>query len=149
MTPMRVESASTTWGIQDTQQIRASYLWHLRLGHIGYDGLSTILRKNIGVGIDIASVSKWELCSCCALGKQTRVSFRSTASDRAKGILDVVHSDVCGPMKTATFSGKCYFVRFIDDKSHYCAAYLIRRKAEVMYKFVQFTNLLRLKQENA
>ncbi|KAF1332536.1 Integrase catalytic core protein, partial [Globisporangium splendens] len=101
-------------------------------------GLDAIVKQKLGVGIDIASVSKWELCSGCALGKQTRVNFQSTAPERAKDMLDAVHSDVCGPMQTATFSDKRYFVTFIDDKSRFCVVFLLRSKSEVLDKFVQF-----------
>jgi transposase InsO family protein len=96
------------------------------------------VKQKLGDGIDIGSVSKWELCNGCALGKQTRVSFQSTAPERAKDVLDIVHSDVCGPMKTATFSDKRYFVTFIDDKSRFCVVFLLRSKSEVFDKFVQF-----------
>ena len=113
-------------------------MWHLRLGHIGHGGLDAIVKQKLGVGIDITSVNKWELCNGCALGKQTRVSFQSTAPERAKNVLDVVHSDVCGPMQTSTFSDKRYFVTFIDDKSRFCVVFLLRSKSEVLDKFVQF-----------
>ena len=115
-----------------------SYLWHLRLGHIGHGGLDTIVKQKLSVGIDIASVNKWELCGGCALGKQTRLSFQSTTTERAKNVLDIVHSDVCGPMQTSTFSAKRYFVTFIEDKSQFCVVFLLRIKSEVLDKFVQF-----------
>ncbi|TYZ67568.1 hypothetical protein PybrP1_000198, partial [[Pythium] brassicae (nom. inval.)] len=137
MTPVQAESASVA-SVSKAPQMSKSYLWHLRLGHIGHDGLDAIVKQKLGVGIDIASVNKWELCSGCALGKQTRVRFQSTASERAKNVLDVVHSDVCGPMQTTTFSDKRYFVTFIDDKSRFCVVFLLRSKSEVLDKFVQF-----------
>uniref|UniRef100_A0AAV1VG35 Integrase catalytic domain-containing protein n=1 Tax=Peronospora matthiolae TaxID=2874970 RepID=A0AAV1VG35_9STRA len=119
--------------------MRKSYLWHLLLGHIGHRGLDAIVKQNLGVGIGITSVDKWELCNGCALGKQTRVSFQSTTRKPAKDLLDVVHSDVCGPMQTSTFSNKRYFVTFIDDKSRFCTVHLIHSKSEVLGKFMQFT----------
>ncbi|KAF1332328.1 Integrase catalytic core protein, partial [Globisporangium splendens] len=137
MTPVQAESASVA-SVPEAPRMSKSYLWHLRLGHIGHGGLDAIVKQKLGVGIDIASVSKWELCSGCALGKQTRVNFQSTAPERAKNMLDVVHSDVCGPMQTATFSDKRYFVTFIDDKSRFCVVFLLRSKSEVLDKFVQF-----------
>jgi len=137
MTPVQAESASVA-SVSKAPQMSKSYLWHLRLGHIGHDGLDAIVKQKLGVGIDIASVNKWELCSGCALGKQTRVRFQSTASERAKNVLDFVHSDVCGPMQTTTFSDKRYFVTFIDDKSRFCVVFLLRSKSEVLDKFVQF-----------
>ena len=47
-----------------------SYLWHLRLGHIGDGGLHAIVKKGYGEGINITSVQQWETCEGCALGKQ-------------------------------------------------------------------------------
>uniref|UniRef100_A0AAV1VGZ7 Integrase catalytic domain-containing protein n=1 Tax=Peronospora matthiolae TaxID=2874970 RepID=A0AAV1VGZ7_9STRA len=115
-----------------------SYLWHLRLGHIGHDGLNCIVTKNIGIGIDISSVKKWDVCEGCALGKQTRVRFQSNTTARTSKLLEVIHSDVCGPMSMATFSGKRYFVTFIDDKSRYCVVYLLKSKSEVAAKFMEY-----------
>ena len=114
------------------------YLWHLRLSHIGHDGLDAIVKKKLGFGIDITLVNKWELCNGCELGKQTRSKFQMNAPERAKTMLEVVHSDVCGPMQTATFSNKRYFATFIDDKSRFCVVFLLRSKSEVLEKFVQF-----------
>ncbi|KAF1328946.1 Gag-pol polyprotein, partial [Globisporangium splendens] len=138
MTPVKTELARVASAAADIPRTGKSYLWHLRLGHIGHGGLDAIVKQKLGIGIDITSVSKWELCGGCALGKQTRVSFQSTTPERAKNVLDVVHSDVCGPMQTSTFSDKRYFVTFIDDKSRFCVVFLLRSKSEALDKFVQF-----------
>ncbi|KAG3113150.1 hypothetical protein PI126_g24765 [Phytophthora idaei] len=86
----------------------------------------------------MASVKQWELCGGCSLGKQTRVSYMKSSPNRAKQVVEVVHSDVCGPMQTPTFGGKRYFVTFIDDKSHFSVVYLLRNKSEVTAKFAEF-----------
>ena len=44
-------------------------------------------------------------------------------------------------MHTPTFSGKRYFVTFIDEYSHYCVVYLLQNKSEVSTKFAQFVAL--------
>ncbi|TMW61094.1 hypothetical protein Poli38472_014555 [Pythium oligandrum] len=140
MTPVPVEAVNMA-SVPHDSGVSKSYLWHLRLGHIGHGGLEAIVKKNLAVGIDLGSVKQWELCSGCALGKQTRVRFQSATTDRAKALLEVVHSDVCGPMRTPTFGGMKYFVTFIDDKSRHCAVYLMRNKSEVFDKFVQFVKM--------
>ncbi|GMF54234.1 unnamed protein product [Phytophthora lilii] len=48
----------------------------------------------------MTSVKQWELCDGCALGKQTRVSYMPKSPNHAKKLLEVIHSDVCGPMQT-------------------------------------------------
>ena len=115
-----------------------SYLWHLRLGHIVHDGLSAIMKQKLGIGIDIASVSKWELCNGCALGKQTRVNLQKTACHPAKNLLDIVHSDVGGPMQTVNFSVKRYIVTFIDDKSRFVRSIFFKENQKVLDKYMQF-----------
>ena len=137
MTPISTDEANVT-SSSGCHGDTTSYLWHLRLGHIGYSGLDTIVRKNYGVGIDLASVKQWELCNGCALGKQTRVSFMPKSPHHAKKLLEVIHSDVCGPMQSTTFSGKRYFVTFTDEYSHFTTVFLLRNKSEVADKFAEF-----------
>jgi hypothetical protein len=50
-------------------------------------------------GMPSISLSKNEICKGCMLGKNIKKSFRSS-DNRARGILDLVHSDVCGPMSS-------------------------------------------------
>ncbi|KAG6613824.1 Transposon-encoded protein [Phytophthora cinnamomi] len=140
MTPVMPDEANVA-SSKDRKGDTTSYLWHLRLGHIGHGGLDAIVKKGYGSGIDMTSVKQWELCDGCSLGKQTRVSYMKSSPNRAKQVLEVVHSDVCGPMQTSTFGGKRYFVTFIDDKSHFCVVYLMRNKSEVTAKFAEFVAL--------
>ncbi|KAG2758790.1 hypothetical protein Pcac1_g29117 [Phytophthora cactorum] len=137
MTPMMPDEANVA-SSKDRKGDTTSYLWHLRLGHIGHGGLDAIVKKGYGTGINMTSAKQWELCDGCALGKQTQVSYMKSSPNRAKQVLEVIHSDVCGPMQTSTFSGKRYFVTFTDDKSHFCVVYLLRNKSEVADKFAEF-----------
>ena len=57
---------------------------------------------------------------------------------RAKKLLEVIHSDVCGPMQTATFGGSRYFFTFIDEYSHMRAVFIPKRMSKVASKFVDF-----------
>ena len=54
MTPVNTDEANVT-SSSGCHGDTNSYLWHLRLGHIGYSGLDTIVKRNYGVGIDLAS----------------------------------------------------------------------------------------------
>ena len=64
------------------------------------------------------------------------------SDNRAKGVLDIVHSDVCGPMLTTSLSGYVYYVSFIDDYSHKTWIYLLKEKNEVFGKFKEFKALV-------
>ena len=53
----------------------------------------------------------------CAQGKNVKKTFPNSER-KAKGILEIVHSDVCGAMSSSSLSGYVYYVSFIDDFSH-------------------------------
>ncbi|KAG2892077.1 hypothetical protein PC119_g24453 [Phytophthora cactorum] len=63
MTPIMPDEANVT-SSKNRKGDTTSYLWHLRLGHIGHGGLDAIVKKGYGVGIDMASVKQWELDVC-------------------------------------------------------------------------------------
>ena len=72
-------------------------LWHQRLGHIGEKGLRILHGKGMVEGMNNSSLD-FDFCENCVYGKQNRVSFPS-GGKRTKQILELVHSDVFGPMK--------------------------------------------------
>ena len=59
---------------------------------------------------------------------------------RAKEILEIIQTDVCGPFRTTGFNGEKYFVPFIDDYSKIAKVYCMKSKDEVFNCFVQFVN---------
>lgn len=93
------------------------YLWHRRMGH--------------SVEYPIT-----ELCETCIQSKQTQLPRKPLEQERkAKRTLEVISSDVCGPISPCTFDGKKYFVSFIDHYTHFAMCYLIANKSEVFEKF--------------
>ena len=81
------------------------------------------------------------VCKGCAQGKNVKSPFPSS-DNKAKGILDIVHSDVCGPMTTTSLSGYVYYVSFIDDYSRKTWIYFLKGKNEVFNKFKEFKALV-------
>jgi hypothetical protein len=73
--------------------------------------------------------------------KECEETFPSS-DNKAKGILDIVHSNVCGPMKTTSLSGYVYYVSFIDDYSRKTWIYFLKGKNEVFNKFKEFKALV-------
>ena len=67
----------------------------------------------------------------------TKRSF-SAKGERAKEPLELVHTDVCGPLNVQARGGCEYFVNFIDDYSRYSYIYLMQRKSETFQKFQEF-----------
>lgn len=110
-------------------------LWHRRLGHMSEKGMAYLAKKNVLSGLKISPLQK---CSHCLAGKQNRVSFKSHPPSRKQNVLDLVHSDLCGPMKTRSLGGSLYFVTFIDDHSRKLWVYTLKRKDQVLDVFKQF-----------
>jgi hypothetical protein len=65
-----------------------------------------------------------------------------SSDSKAKGVLDIVHSDVCRPMSAPSLSGYIYYVSFIDDYSHKTWIYFLKSKGEVFGKFKEFKALV-------
>jgi transposase InsO family protein len=88
-------------------------------------------------GMMSISLSKNEICKGCMLGKNIKKSFPSS-NNRAQGILDLVHSDLCGPMSSPSLSGCLYYFIFIDDYSIICWIYFLKAKSDTFDKFKEY-----------
>ena len=82
--------------------------------------------------------SAGEICEGCAVGKATRYSFPKVGSKKSAEILQLVHSDVCGPLSVPSVGGSIYFVTFIDDYSNYVWVNMLKKKSEALEKFIEF-----------
>jgi hypothetical protein len=83
----------------------------------------------------------FDFCENCLYGKQNRVRFPSGAT-RAEGILQLVHSDVFGPMSVPSLGKSMYYVSFIDEFSRKNWIYFLRKKSKVFDRFKQFKALV-------
>ncbi|CAH9120743.1 unnamed protein product [Cuscuta epithymum] len=114
-------------------------LWHRRLSHISEKGLNCLIRNNVISGLGTIKLNK---CDHCMAGKQNRVSFKSNSHHRKSSVLELIHSDVCGPLKVQSFSGASYFVTFIDDYSRKVWVHALKTKDQVLDKFMEFQALV-------
>lgn len=111
--------------------------WHDKFGHLNEKDLKDLSRHNKVHGINVNSNEKLTTCEVCIKGKKTRSPFPQSTS-RSNEILELVHTDLCGPMKVESLGGSKYFATFIDDKSRWCEIYFLRRKNELFDKFLEF-----------
>lgn len=72
-------------------------LWHQRFGHLNMKGLRTLAYKKMVTGLPILKASS-ELCADCVIRKQHRDPFPKKSLWRASKSLQLVHSDICGPI---------------------------------------------------
>lgn len=111
--------------------------WHARLGHIGRDSMSTMIKKKLAIGIPKMKVEK-ETCSSCLLGKQSRHMFPQATSYQATNLLELVHGDLFGPITPPTSSRFRYIFVLIDNHSRYMWPILLKEKSEAFEKFKKF-----------
>jgi hypothetical protein len=76
-------------------------------------------------------------CESCILGKHKRDNF-PTSSNREKEHLELVHTNLCGPMQTQSIGGSFYFLTFIDDFSRKIWIYFLKNKSDTFSKFKEF-----------
>ena len=86
-------------------------------------------------------------CEGCIEGKQQRLPFSVEGATLATKPLEIVHFDVCGPMKTTSMGAAKYFVTFIDDFSRKVWLYPIKAKSECFNKFKEFKALVEKQSE--
>ena len=115
----------------------APKLWHERYGHLSHTGMKTLQSKTMVRGLPNFDVQKFT-CSDCLVGKQSRNPIPKKSSWRAKGILGLVHSDICGPISPMTTSGVRYVLCLIDDYSRKAWAYFLKEKSEAFNYFKEF-----------
>lgn len=113
-------------------------LWHQKLGHLNEHDLKLLADTKGAHGIEIKKGQRLSTCAVCLSEKQTRNSFSSRGDNRTSELLEVVHSDVCGPMRVNSHSNARYFVTFIDDYSRYCEVHFLKQKSDVLGAFKKF-----------
>ena len=79
----------------------------------------------------------------CVRGKQTQTPFPKSESQRSSKLLEIIHADVCGPMKVASKGGAKYFAVFVDDSgvvedSRWCETVILSKKSDVLEAFKKF-----------
>ncbi|GJS92822.1 zinc finger, CCHC-type containing protein [Tanacetum coccineum] len=114
----------------------SALLWHCRLGHISKKRIEKLQHDGLLNSTDLRAFEK---CVPCMSGKMARKPYTHQV-ERAKDLLGLIHTDVCGPFKITSRQGASYFVTFTDDFSRYGYVYLLKHKHEVFETIKVFQN---------
>lgn len=112
-------------------------LWHQRYGHLNHNDLMLLQNKLMVEGLPDIKGEHFE-CEGCALGKQHREEFPMNENRIRCEILELMHTDVFGPMQSKSLVGAYYFLIFIDDRTRYTWVYFIRNKGDVFEYLKEF-----------
>ena len=103
------------------------------MGHLRQSKIEQIIKLDL-----IPNLTNVELSPCehCLIEKMTKKLF--SVEYKSQELLELVHSDICGPLSTKTYNNKEYFITFIDDYSKFAYVYLISAKLEVFDYFRKY-----------
>ncbi|KAJ9541861.1 hypothetical protein OSB04_028367 [Centaurea solstitialis] len=113
-----------------------TYLWHCRLGNINKKRVELLLKRGF---LGTFDYKPFDNCESCLSGKMTKQPFNKE-NERATDLLEIIHTDVCGPFSHVARGGYRYFITFTDDFSRYGYVYLMRHKSESFERFREFQN---------
>jgi transposase InsO family protein len=113
--------------------------WHHRRGHINPVALRKHLPDNIKFNPNMDKL----VCDICSETKQ-KAKIVCTPQSRATTPFELIHSDICGPIKSS-IGGAYYYLIYIDDFTRYVYIYFLATKtsAEIIIKFEHYNALVK------
>ncbi|GKA47803.1 retrovirus-related pol polyprotein from transposon TNT 1-94 [Tanacetum coccineum] len=119
-----------------------TWLWHRRLSHLNFDTINLLSKYDIVTGLPKLKFVKDHLCSSCELGKAKRKSFKTKTTPSLKRRLQILHMDLCGPMRVESINGKKYVLVIVDDYSRYIWTHFLSSKDETPEVLIDFLKLV-------
>ena len=110
-------------------------LWHKRLGHVSEFTIKKLKRLDLVEGLPSIKFDHSKLCGTCVRCKQVRGSFKPKKFVSTVKPLELVHMDLCGPMKVRSRGGYLYVFVLMDDYSRYVWPIFLRSKDETFREF--------------
>jgi hypothetical protein len=105
-----------------------AWCWHERLSHANFGSLEKMDRLEMVRGLPPISHAE-QFCDTCVLAKHHRGAPPKQSKYRASKARELVHGDLCGPVKPATPDGRCYFLLLVDDATRYMWVVLLAAKS--------------------
>ena len=113
--------------------------WHRILGHVNFNYLNSLCKNQLLDGVPESIESEFMKCKTCIENKMHNLPFENNRN-KAKEILEIIHTDLNGPHPTVGMHGGKYFLTFIDDYSKLARVYTIKTKDQVFNCFVGYIN---------
>ncbi|KAH0682508.1 hypothetical protein KY290_023330 [Solanum tuberosum] len=105
-------------------------LWHRRLGHVSSSLLNKLVSRDLVRGLPKLKFSDKKVCDACVKGKQIRSSFKQKKQVSSSRVLELIHMDLCGPVKIQSRGGKKYILLIVDDYSRFTRTMFLKSKCE-------------------
>lgn len=86
-------------------------LWHKRFGHLNFKDLKKLQSSKMVRGLEGSFDNN--SCITCSLCKILGRPFKAVGITVTSMPLELVHTDVCGPVRVKSQGGAQYFITFI------------------------------------
>ncbi|GKD16733.1 retrovirus-related pol polyprotein from transposon TNT 1-94 [Tanacetum coccineum] len=120
-----------------------AWLWHHRLPHLNFDTINLLSKYDIVKGLPKLKFVKDHLCNSCELVKTKRKTFKNKTTPSSKRRLQILHMDLCGPMRVESFNGRKYVMVIINDYLRYTWTHFLRSKDETPEVLFDFLTLVK------
>ncbi|GJY42815.1 retrovirus-related pol polyprotein from transposon TNT 1-94 [Tanacetum coccineum] len=117
-----------------------SWLWHRRLSSLKLGIINQLTSKDLVDGLLKIKYDKDDLCLACEQDKSKKTSFPSKLVPSTESKLELIHMDLCGPMRVESINGKKYILVIVDDYSRYTWVYFLHTKDEAPNMIINFIN---------
>ncbi|GJW13854.1 retrovirus-related pol polyprotein from transposon TNT 1-94 [Tanacetum coccineum] len=107
-----------------------AWLCHRRLSHLNFDYINLLLKKDVVIRLPKLKYIKDQLCSSCEASKAKISSFKTKVVPSSKGRLNLLHMELCCPMRVTSINGKKSILVIVDDYSRYTWTLFLRSKDE-------------------
>ncbi|KAI3718757.1 hypothetical protein L6452_19640 [Arctium lappa] len=129
--------------------VQESWIWHRRLAHLNFKYMDRLVKNDSVRGLPVLWFQKDHLCQDCEKGKMKKSPHKPKPEHCTSAILDLLHVDLCGPMKTKSLGRKKYVLVVVDDYSRYTWVKFLKSKdetPEVLINLIKSTQTNKQKQ---
>jgi len=112
-------------------------VWHARLGHLSLPAIKRLPNAVRGIQLHAKSPSTCT-CEACIMVKMFWKPLQPSDDKAKTRLLELIHSDVIGPMQTQTMRGYRYIIMFTDDHSRYTEVYFMKAKSQAPAQFKEY-----------
>ncbi|KAI3697709.1 hypothetical protein L6452_30806 [Arctium lappa] len=118
--------------------LQQSWLWYQRLSHLIFHYINKMVTGKLVKGLPELKYEKKHLCAACEKGKMKRATHKPKPEHSTSSPLELLHMDLCGPMRTQSINGKRYVLVIVDDYSRYTWVKFLRSKDETPEVIISF-----------
>ncbi|KAI3746288.1 hypothetical protein L6452_08715 [Arctium lappa] len=121
--------------------MQQSWLWHRRLSHLNFRYINNLVSGKLVKGLPELRYEREHLCEACEKGKMKRAPHKPKPEPSTNAPLELLHMDLCGPMRTQSLGGKKYILVIVDDYSRYTWVKFLRSRDETPDFLITFLKM--------